>query len=112
MDVDKVYKLFAIAEQAPKFPHLQGRVLEWVQLQLKDVDREIVAEIEDFKAHVKKEVDERGRVMQAKAKAQAEQDKKATTKPAPKTVEEQTDAELGLDNMVEPEPNPEPLPRL
>lgn len=59
MDVDKIYKLFAIAEQAPKFPHMSGKVLEWVRLQLIDVDKEISAEIEDFKAKVQADADAR-----------------------------------------------------
>lgn len=86
MDVDKVYKLFAIAEQAPKFPHLQGRVLEWVRLQLIDVDKEITQEIEAFKAKVQAEADTR--------KQKALNEKPVDFEQAP------------------PETNPEPLPRL
>lgn len=59
MDVPRVWMLFQIAEQAPKFPHMSGRVLEWVRLQLIDVDKEISAEIETFKAKVQADADAR-----------------------------------------------------
>lgn len=87
MDVDKVYKLFAIAEQAPKFPDMSGKVLEWVRLQLIDVDKEITQEIEMFKAKVQADADERSKVAQAK---KAKQDKDKLVSVA-KTVDDDAD---------------------
>lgn len=122
MDISKVWMLFNIAEAAPKFPHMSGRVLEWVRLQLLDVDKEITQEIEDFKAKVQAEQDERHRQRQAKAAKQAEEDAKNTTKPIPQQPQnmpgqpvvelpEEPHGNAIEEPIEEPQAEPAPLPR-
>lgn len=121
MDIGKVWMLYQIAEAAPKFPHMSGRVLEWVKYQLADVDKEITQEIVEIKARIQAEQDERFRVQQAKQAKQAEADAKNT----PKVIPQQPQNMLGQPEVkpVGDEPtedaveedhipdNPAPLPR-
>lgn len=72
MDVDKVYKLLRVAEMAPKFPPMTGKITQWVNYAILELNREIDAELDAMKQDIQQKHDEAQRVKAAEIEAKAE----------------------------------------
>lgn len=88
MDVDKVYKLLRVAEMAPKFPHMTGKITQWVNYQILELNREIDTEIESMKQDIQQKHDAEQKAKAAEIEANAE------------PVEDTLDPETHLSNHV------------
>lgn len=72
MDVDRVYKLLRIAEMAPKFPHMTGKITQWVNYGIIELNREIDAELDAMKKDIQQKHDAEQKAKAAEIEAKAE----------------------------------------